>query len=231
MNFPNQDYYSVLGVSKSASAEEIQRVYRRLAKLYHPDINKDKGAEDKFKLVSEAYEVLKNPDSRQKYDIFGNAWNKTNTHTSPGGWQDIDFSFSGFGQKASGGFASIFDSFFKKAGSKNTNNNSRARTNENYKNNQSTSEVFVNITPWEAVLGATVLVSTSKGSIKLKVPAGTQSGTRVRLKGMGKSNNDSTINNDLYIIFQIVIPVNLTKKELDLFQSLAKESRFIPKRQ
>lgn len=222
------DYYNILGVSKSASPEEIQKVYRRLAKLYHPDINKDKGAEDKFKKITEAYEVLKDPDSRRKYDTFGNAWNNTNHYASPTGWQNIDLNFGDFGQKASSSFSSIFDTFFKKSGSRNS---YKTKTNENYKSSVANSEIFVNISPWEAVLGAIILISTSKGNIKLKVPAGTQSGTRMRLKGMGKFDSSLGITTDLYVIFHIVIPINLTGRELELFQILARESRFIPKRQ
>ena len=67
----DQDYYSILGVSRSASTEEIQRAYRKLARTYHPDVNKDPAAEERFKEISEAYDVLSDPGTRAKYDRFG----------------------------------------------------------------------------------------------------------------------------------------------------------------
>ncbi len=69
-----QDYYQILGVSRAADESEIKKAYRKLARKYHPDVNQDAGAEDKFKQVNEAYEVLKDADKRQAYDRFGADW-------------------------------------------------------------------------------------------------------------------------------------------------------------
>jgi curved DNA-binding protein CbpA len=69
-----KDYYAILGVSKTASQDEIQRAYRKLARQYHPDINKESEAENRFKEIGEAYEVLKDPEKREKYDRYGSAW-------------------------------------------------------------------------------------------------------------------------------------------------------------
>src|SRR5919107_1020618 len=66
-----RDYYDALGVSRSASTEELQRAYRTLARQYHPDVNRDPGAEERFKEISEAYSVLSDPDTRKRYDRFG----------------------------------------------------------------------------------------------------------------------------------------------------------------
>jgi len=90
-----QDYYEVLGVPRNASDEEIKRAFRKLAKLHHPDCNREPGAEEKFKEINEAYQVLSNPDKRRRYDRYGRA--------------DIEGGFSDFGF---GGLGDIFESFW-----------------------------------------------------------------------------------------------------------------------
>src|SRR4051794_27839707 len=85
-----RDYYETLGVPRDASTEDIRRAYRRLARTYHPDVNKDEGAEDRFKEVSEAYEVLRDPEKREKYDRLGANWKAGQDVSGAGG-------FEGFG--------------------------------------------------------------------------------------------------------------------------------------
>ena len=96
-----RDYYEVLGVSRSASPEEIKRAYRRLARKYHPDVNKEDGAEEAFKEINRAYEVLSEPEIRNRYDRFGEAG--IGSAAGTGGFQDF---------ADMGGFADIFESFF-----------------------------------------------------------------------------------------------------------------------
>src|SRR5215469_4839370 len=94
-----RDYYEVLGVARNASDDDIKKAFRRLARQYHPDVNKDKNAEAQFKEVNEAYEVLSDPQKRQMYDQFGHA----GPGMGAGGFND----FGGFG-----GFSDIFQTFF-----------------------------------------------------------------------------------------------------------------------
>nr|WP_251006033.1 molecular chaperone DnaJ [Carnobacterium sp. ISL-102] len=103
-----RDLYEVLGVSKGASDEEIKKAYRKLSKKFHPDINKEAGAEDKFKEVAEAYEVLSSADKRAAYDQYGHASTDPNFGAGGGGYGGGGFG-GGFG---GGGFEDIFESFF-----------------------------------------------------------------------------------------------------------------------
>ena len=108
-----RDYYDILGVSKNASAEEIKKAYRKLAIKFHPDKNPDdKSAEDKFKEGAEAYEILSNPEKKQRYDQFGHAGNQGGFGGGQGGGMNMDDIFSQFGDIFGGGGGSPFDSFF-----------------------------------------------------------------------------------------------------------------------
>ena len=100
----NKDYYSILGVSKTASDDEIKSAYRNLAKKYHPDINKEADAQEKFKEISEAYSVLSDKTKRSNYDQFGSA-------DGPQGFGGGG-GFSGFSQGFEGGFEDLFDGVF-----------------------------------------------------------------------------------------------------------------------
>ncbi|MCB1054938.1 MAG: J domain-containing protein [Acidobacteria bacterium] len=105
-----KDYYKILGVPKGADKDEIQKAYRKLARKFHPDINKTPEAEQKFKEIGEAYEVLKDKEKRAKYDQFGSAWKHAQaTGGRPEGFENIDFDFSGTGAS---GFSSFFESLF-----------------------------------------------------------------------------------------------------------------------
>ena len=114
-----RDYYEVLGLSKGASQDEIKRAYRQLAKKYHPDINKEPGAEEKFKEINEAYDTLSDEQKKARYDQFG-------FDDPMGGAGGSGFSgFSGF-SGGFGGFEDIFSSFFG-GGSRNQHNLNRVR--------------------------------------------------------------------------------------------------------
>src|SRR6267378_5726037 len=99
-----RDYYDALGVSRDASEEDIRRAYRKLARQYHPDVNKEEGAEDRFKEISEAYEVLRDAEKRAKYDRFGANWKAGQDVSSAPGF-DQSGGFEGFG--GDGGFGDV----------------------------------------------------------------------------------------------------------------------------
>lgn len=107
-----QDYYEILGVKREASAEEIQKAYRGLARKYHPDVNKAKGAEDKFKQLGEAYEVLKDPEKRRRYDALGANWKAGQDFRPPPGFDSGQFRSAGGAGFDMGGFSDFFESLF-----------------------------------------------------------------------------------------------------------------------
>lgn len=118
-----KDYYEILGVKKDATEAEVKSAYRKLARKYHPDINKEKGAEEKFKDINEAYEVLGDKEKRQRYDSLGSAWQGGADFTPPPDFGGFDFSnFQGSSQGGFGGFSDFFSAIFgdimnKQAGS------------------------------------------------------------------------------------------------------------------
>lgn len=116
-----EDYYKTLGVERSASADEIKRAYRTLARKYHPDVNKEASAQEQFKKVTEAYEVLKDSDKRKRYDQFGANYKAGQDFTPPPGFEGFNFNFGGpaggsrtggFNMNAGGNFSDFFEMLF-----------------------------------------------------------------------------------------------------------------------
>jgi curved DNA-binding protein len=110
-----RDYYEVLGVSKTATEDEIRSAYRRLARKYHPDVNpRDKSAEEKFKEINEAYEVLSDSDKRKRYDELGQHWKSGEDFSPPPGWEGVQGGVGDFGDLfgGGGGFSDFFESLF-----------------------------------------------------------------------------------------------------------------------
>jgi curved DNA-binding protein len=108
-----KDYYQTLGCNKDAGQDEIKRTYRRLARKFHPDVNKDPGAEERFKEIGEAYEVLHDPEKRKAYDRFGSNWKAGQDFEPPPGW-DAGFDFRDSGRKFTGAddFSDFFETLF-----------------------------------------------------------------------------------------------------------------------
>src|SRR3954468_7841589 len=117
-----KDYYATLGVGRDASGDDIKKAFRKLARLYHPDVAKDKkGAEAKFKEINEAHEVLSDPEKRRKYDKLGARWNETGGFEPPPDWQGAQWSPGAGGAGGGGGrdfhfggtgFSDFFEQFF-----------------------------------------------------------------------------------------------------------------------
>ena len=312
-----QDYYEVLGVKRDASPEEIQRAYRKLARKYHPDVNKEASGTEKFNQATEAYEVLKDPENRKKYDSLGANWKGGQEFKPPPGFGNIHFDVGGGGQGfnfGSGGeFSDFFETFFGRGGrgqgfggdpfqgqagmgggAGQTQQAALTISLEDayhgatkqvtLQDNRGSSKTYqvkipagttsgstirlagqggqgggrgpagdlllkitigqhgrfqvhghnlhatVAVSPWEAALGAKVPVPTLDGQVTLTVPAGAQSGQKMRLRGKGlplRAGGD--VRGDLLVHLKIVVPKELSDREKELFESLAKESKFDPR--
>jgi len=313
-----QDYYEILGVDRKASQEEIRRAYRKLARKYHPDVNKGKEAEESFKRINEAYEVLKDPEKRKRYDQLGPEWEAGQDFRPPPGWEDVQFEFRtgpgaeefGFG----GGFSDFFETLFggsrfsggadrmgrtwamrgqdqeaeievtveeayhgatktitlqgqevdeqgrvrptvqnlqvkipsgvsdgtrirlsgkggAGAGGGPAGNlylKVRIKPHPRYRVDGHDLLVEVPVTPWEAALGTTVEVPIVDGTVNLKIPPGSQSGQKLRLRGKGLPRKGNG-RGDLMARIRISVPKKLSKKERELFSEMAQVSNFNPR--
>lgn len=214
------DYYDVLGVNRGASQDDIKRAYRKKAKQYHPDTNQsDPKAEERFKEVNEAYEVLSDPDKRKQYDQFGANWQ----HFQNGGFggngqanysnvnvddlSDIFSSIFGSGGPAgnTGGFSSGFG---------NTSGFGQQRRTQSKGQNI---EQPVQIALREAYNGTQRLFSKNGRQLKVNIPAGADNGTKVRLKGEGNPSPYGGQPGDLYLVVEILDDAQFERKGDDLY--------------
>jgi curved DNA-binding protein len=322
-----RDYYEVLNVPRTATQDEIQRAYRKLARKYHPDVSKEAGAEDKFKEIGEAYEVLRDEEKRKKYDELGADWKAGQEFRPPPGWEThfqygtgagpghTDFRWGG-----TGNFSDFFETLFGGRGFEDVYHRGEGRgrsgavwrqrggdheatlrisleeayhgvtkgftlqmqtltpegqittTGKNYEvripagilpgqkirlsgqGSEGTGggepgdlylrieiephpryrlegrDLFLElpITPWEAALGAEIQLVTVSGSVNLKVPAGTHSGQKLRLRGKGMPHPRG-IPGDLYVVISIQVPRMLSEEEQRLYQELKRASTFNPR--
>jgi len=310
-----KDYYEILGVARDAPKEEVQKAYRKLARKYHPDVSKEPDAEAKFKEINEAYEVLKDPDKRKKYEQFGSAWKQASrTGSPPPGWEGVHFDFGDLGDLGGGfrfeggqgfggsGFSDFFEMLFGGAGGgfrpgagggqhgprirghrgadqeatlslpleeaargarkeiTVTGPDGRPKTlavsippgvkpggkirlagqgaagvgsgkpgdlylrveiapHPSLRLDGKDLYTTVSIAPWQAALGGQATVPTLNGTETIKVPPGTSSGRKVRLRGRGFPSPKGDPG-DLYAELRIVVPETLSDEERELYEKL-----------
>ncbi|HVS76257.1 MAG TPA: DnaJ C-terminal domain-containing protein [Steroidobacteraceae bacterium] len=314
-----RDYYKILGVTRTATAEEIKKSYRRLARKYHPDVSKEKDAEQKFKEVQEAYEVLKDPEKRAAYDQLGSDWRAGQQFRPPPDWAS-GFEFSGARSRAAGGgrfqeqgfdeqgFSDFFASLFGGGSPFRAGPRSQAGRDHHARIDIDLEEAFHGTTrtldlkrpelkpdgtlelrshqvrvsipagvtdgqpirlagqgeaspgggrpgdlylevhlrpnrlfqvdgrdvtltlplaPWEAALGATVTVPTLGGPVDMQVPAGAQSGQKLRLRGRGLPGSPP---GDEYVQLKVVLPPANSPAARALYEDMrAKLGSFDPR--
>jgi len=321
-----RDYYQALGVGRSATADEIKKAYRRLARKYHPDVSKEPKAEEKFKEVQEAYEVLKDPEKRAAYDQLGSDWKSGQSFRPPPDWGS-GFEFSGgpragtrqrsayqeeaFGDGA--GFSDFFASLFGSGGlegagpfsssARHAARDHHARVDidleEAYAGTTRTLELkrpemkadgtlelkahtvrvtipagvtegqlirlagqgeqaaggvkpgdlylevrirphplfqvdgrditlTLPVAPWEAALGASVTVPTPGGVVEMHIPAGAQSGQKLRLRGRGLPGQPA---GDEYVQLKVVVPPANSPEARALYEQMRQKMAFDPRAQ
>ena len=318
------DFYAILGIARDAKPEDIQRAYRKLARTYHPDINKDPAAEERFKEISEAYDVLSDPDTRKRYDTFGPDFRQVPEGVDPATWRrgqaggrrptgarsraaggpegtwyttsgfgdddigiDIDDLLGGMfgagGGRRRGGWgpiagadqevqleltveeayaggrrsfalqgpdgerqlevnipAGVVDGQRIRLSGQGGRGTEGAKAGDlyfvvrllphpRYRVEGRNITVSLPLAPWEAALGASVAVDTPGGEAKVRVPAGSSTGRRLRLKGRGMPNPKG-IPGDLYAEVAIMVPKEVTAAERRLFEELSRVSDFDPRR-
>ena len=273
-----KDYYGILGVEPSAGEAEIKTAYRRLARKYHPDVSKEKGAEEKFKAVNEAYEALRDPQKRAAYDQLRAGGYRPGDEIRPppggfgrgqGGQPDFDFDEIFAGGGAGGGFSDLFENLFGQRGRGNGGarggqpaGDTRAKLAVPLGAVYNGSSVRIGVAgktldvrvpkgvrpgqvirlarqgnggrdllleveyaadpqfevdgrnvihvlpvaPWEAALGATLSVPTLGGPVELKIPADSESGRKLRLRGRGLPGSGGAAAGDQIVELEILAP-------------------------
>jgi curved DNA-binding protein len=220
-----KDYYRILGVEKGASEKDVKQAYRRLARKYHPDVNpNNKAAQEKFKEINEAYQVLSDSDKRRKYDELGVNWQAYEQYQRAGGqgpfqWggggaqyrtvtpEEFENIFGGLGGDL-GGFSDFFRTFFG-GGFETVRAQPRARRGQDI-------EQPVEISLEEAYRGATRILHKDGRRLEIKIPAGVKTGSKIRYAGEGTPGTRGASAGDLYLRVQIAAHPTFEREEDDL---------------
>lgn len=308
-----KDYYQVLGVDRDATADEIKKAFRRLARKYHPDLSKEADAEARMKELNEAFAVLSDPEKRAAYDQLGKGARAGQEFRPTPDW-DAGFEFSGpgFSDAEAAGFSDFFSELFGqrmgrgRAGGagfqargqdhhakimldiEDAYRGARRTVSLRVPSVDATGHLFMGehtldvqipkgvhegrlirlsgqgspgvggppgdlylevhfaphpryraegrdvyatlpLAPWEAALGAQVQAAVPDGTVEVRIPAGTQSGRKLRLKGRGIPDTGAAGNGDLYLVAEIVLPSAADPKARALYESMARELNFNPR--
>ena len=296
-----RDYYGIMGVERTASAEDIKRAYRKLARRYHPDVSKEPKAEERFKEIGEAYEVLRDPEKRAAYDRLGSQWQAQQDFTPPPGWHGTSGGGGGAhvfeGQEFSDFFESLFGGGRRGGAARGTDQSAHLTITLEDAFHGATKPVRLTIpqrdaqgrvvpelrtlnvripkgiqpgqqirlagqgspgragagdlyleiaiaphplyrldgrdlyltapvSPWEAALGARLKVPTLAGTVEVRLPEGSQSGQKLRLKGRGMPG---TPPGDQYVLVEIVNPKTDSEKARELYRAMARDLAFDPR--
>lgn len=205
-----KDYYAVLGVDKSAEPEQIKKAYRKLARQYHPDLNPgDPAAEARFKEINEAYEVLSDPQNREKYDQYGQYWKQAAEGTAPPGGA---YGGSGFDQY--GDFDSFVDAMLGGFGNRPAGGQRRSRsqspgtqgfedfTGERVRSLLGDIEGTLSLDFAEAWRGTQKQLQVGEESMTVRIPAGAKTGSRIRVRGKGRPKRAGE-RGDLYLTLEV----------------------------
>lgn len=278
-----KDYYEILGVEASAGEAELKTAYRRLARKYHPDVSKEKGAEEKFKSINEAYEVLRDKDKRQQYDqLRARGYQSGQEYQPPPGFGNAGGFQQGFGNAGgSGDFSDFFESLFggRARASQQPLGDTRAKVaipleiafsggQQRFNVDGRTLEVKIpagikpgqvirlagqgrtsgmrksdllleidyrphadfevddrnilyslSLAPWEAALGTTATVPTLGGAVELKIPADSEAGKKLRLRGRGLPGKPTA--GDQIVEIEIRAPKAETDAQKDFYKKMA----------
>ena len=220
MGVAYKDYYKVLGVSKTATDEEINKAYKKLARKYHPDLNQnDPKAEERFKEVNEANEVLKDPEKRKMYDHLGPNWQDGQHFQRPPGFENMQFNFNGSQGFGTSGFSDFFESVFG-GGGFGQGAGPYATFNQQPRKGRNV-EASLNLSLEDAFHGGKRNIAVSGRSLEISIPAGIKNGAKIRLSGQGDPGRNNGPAGDLYLIVSILPHAHFRLVESDVLYDLA----------